>query len=248
MKTTAILFVLICLATAIAGQDKYSGPGEAEPRFLAEKSSEQASDFLSISDYLQHNVVYPEQAKKQWVEGVEIVRFTVTPQGKVTNFKFVNSLHPEIDKEVARVLKKTDGMWEPGTLNNQPVKMEREVCVSFILEERDPESAKVYLTQRALQHLRAGNEHLLKHKNAKRALRKFNECMKYCPKNCCLLLMRGLARYELGDIEGAHEDWDRMLALGGIELNRETMQRQFSEFKGFSALTEKLKSQEFSHK
>ena len=39
------------------------------------------------------------------------------------------------------------------------------------------------------------------------------------PNDKALLYARGLCRYELGDTEGARRDWNRIVALGGIDFS-----------------------------
>jgi hypothetical protein len=62
----------------------------------------------------------------------------------------------------------------------------------------------------------------------------------YLPYDKSLLLMRGMCRYELGDNEGAKEDWNRMTNLGGnIDMSEFTA--QIAEMKGYEDLKGILK-------
>lgn len=144
-------------------------------------------------------------------EGTEVVQFVVNPSGELTDFKVINSVNPIYDEKVIRALLTTNGKWLPGLNNDQMVPMEKEVSIVFKLDNaRD-------FTPRAKWYYKKGSKMLYVKENPKMALKNFNQGILLLPKEKCILMGRGLAKYELGDEAGACQDWNRIKSLGGFE-------------------------------
>jgi TonB family protein len=62
---------------------------------------------------MNENKKYPEQARKDSIEGRVVVSFTVESDGTITNAQVVKSLHPLLDAEALRVVNLMP-KWEPG--------------------------------------------------------------------------------------------------------------------------------------
>ena len=184
----------------------------------------------SLNAYINAHIQYPERALNQRREGKAIVRFTVQPSGELTDISVINSIFPDIDDEVVRVLKTTEKMWRPGYNNKMPVAMEREVGIVFKLDNtRD-------FTVRASKFYSRGNTLLLVKHKARRALHHFEQGILLLPNEKCLLASRGIALYELGNKEGACRDWNRIKVLGGIEADG--WLDRFCEMKGYAEMLE----------
>jgi hypothetical protein len=66
-------------------------------------------------------------------------------------------------------------------------------------------------------------------------VKNYSLALNYLPYDKSLLLMRGVCRYELGDKEGAKEDWNRMASLGEpIDMSEYT--NQITGLKGYDEL------------
>ena len=63
-------------------------------------------------NYLSRNLQYPPQLKDSGITGQVILRFTVTPNGKIEDIIVVQSLHPLFDKEAVRVISESP-RWNP---------------------------------------------------------------------------------------------------------------------------------------
>ena len=163
-----------------------------------------------IKNYLAENFRTPQINNAQ---GTEVVQFTVTSNGNVTDFKIINSVSRAIDQEMIRVLKTTNGMWKPGFNNEHPVDMTQEVSIAFYNDEQAQEAEKLFVKW-ATSSFNKGGLALFEQHNINKALKCFNEGLNYLPYNKSLLLLRGVCHYELGDREGAMEDWNRMSGLG----------------------------------
>ena len=77
---------------------------------------------------------YPEQAKKDSIEGRVVLSFVVETDGSITEPKVVQSVHPLLDEEALRVAKLMP-KWEPGYQNGTPVRVKYNIPVTFKLGE-----------------------------------------------------------------------------------------------------------------
>ncbi|MCW5833113.1 MAG: energy transducer TonB, partial [Labilithrix sp.] len=73
---------------------------------------------------------YPEEARKQGVDMVVIVKFVVTETGDVEQIKIVDG-HPTLDEAVIAALK--SWKFTPGTLDGKPVRVVRKMKFPFHL-------------------------------------------------------------------------------------------------------------------
>jgi TonB family protein len=203
-----------------------------------------------LKDYLISHIQYPENSLSWQEEGTEVVKFIVTPKGEVTDMSVINSVSPEIDKEVLRVLASTSGMWKPASNNGNPIAIEKEISIAFSADDPNPADRFVGL---AKYNFIKGNKMLFLHKvdkktsnfynlviqkDNKKALYYFNNAVRYVPNDKGLLVSRGVCKYQLGDKAGACKDWKRIKALGGIE--GDSFLDNFCEFDGYSEMIDTL--------
>ena len=215
---TKILFIVILIAPIFVIAQEHLKTDEANaPRFVTNENVagllyESSSTFES---YLQDNIKYPKEAIKCFNQGTVVVQFVVNANGELSDFKVINSVCPEIDKEVIRVIKTTDGMWES---TNTSVK---EVSMMFAtsVEVKDLEAPAEYFTNLARDCWMKGNQLLVNKHNLKRAMKQYDEAIKYLPYDGAALLARGLCKYEMGDIEGARTDWERAIRAGSYDAS-----------------------------
>lgn len=249
----AIVFVLCMIISVITfGQEKkqfseeFKGVSVSPPKFIGNEvltTKLNTSQSGSINDYLMKIIQYPEASVYWQEEGTVVIRFVVTPKGELNGFNVINSVSPEIDKEVIRVLKTTNRQWKPGLINGQPEAMANEVSVVFEYchgtEEINPVTKFVHL---AKIYFRKGNKQFFVKDNCKSALKHYNSAVNYLPNDLCILASRGLCKFELGDKNGACQDWTRIKALGGLESD--FYLDEFCEQKGYSEMVSLLKGKE----
>lgn len=70
--------------------------------------------------YLGKHIQYPSSLKNTSITGEVVVKFTVNTEGRVENVQLVKSLHPDLDKEVIRVIQKSP-RWKPAMQNQKKV-------------------------------------------------------------------------------------------------------------------------------
>jgi len=237
MKTINFLFVLMLVSTLAIAQDKRDLPEikVTPPQFMWNYIPQElvsAPNNALFNEYLRDYLTDWAKFFNGTVQGTEVVRFVVTPEGKLADFKVINSVSSQVDHAMYEMLKATSGMWRPGYNNGDPVAMEKEISVVFKTQDSTDFDAL------AIKYLRKGNKELFVNNNPKKALRYLNHGMKYRPSEDCLLISRGICKYQLGDKEGAETDWSRM-ALSGISNNAAD---KFSDMKGYAALATYLEN------
>lgn len=246
MKTKVLFAVLMLFAAFAVGQNKtVFAPdhiGEVKvtpPEFTGLKITNTENDLSLINSYLQKNVNIPENATMYIQQGTEVVQFTITADGNVEDFKIINSVSRIVDEEIIRVLQTTDGMWKPGYNNNQPTAMTKEVSMMFCREKQEKPVTEIF-TKLATTSFAKGNKALFEKHNVQKAMRCFSDGITYLPYDKSLLLMRGICRFEIGDKDGAMEDWNRLNALGD-NIDMSEFAGNLQGMKGYGELMAVLK-------
>lgn len=198
------------------------------------------NDSDDVKNYLVSKIQYPKEAMDSYQEGTSVVQFVVTADGMVTDFEIINSVSESIDEEVIRVIKTTDGMWKPGLNNDQPIAMEKEVSMFFKVDESDVKAIVRNFTAKAKHHYLIASKNLFLKQKTKKALRHYDEAIKYLPNDRSLLTLRGLVKYELGDKAGAEKDWNRIIKLASNndanKGNFDYLSYNIGELKGHAAM------------
>jgi TonB family protein len=95
-------------------------------------------------DFMMKNLKYPEQAKKNGVQGKVFVTFIVETDGSLTNVKVMRGIGGGCDEEAVRVIKLMP-KWTPGLEKGKPVKVQFVLPIKFALGEKsdaDKDKAK----------------------------------------------------------------------------------------------------------
>lgn len=84
--------------------------------------------------YFNRSLTYPEGLKKDSIEGVVLISFSVLRDSTLSNLIIVQSLGEQFDKEAIRVMK---GMpkWIPATVNNVPVDSKLSIPLTFNIKK-----------------------------------------------------------------------------------------------------------------
>lgn len=239
---------LLCIAiSAITfGQEKKKYANEIEgvrvspPKFIGSEKLPailNTGEFTSLGEFMSMYIQYPQKSKERFEEGTEVIQFVVSTTGELSDFKIVNSISPEIDAEVIRVLQKTDRMWNPGLNNDKPVAMEKEFSIAFKLNYGSSDNTTNFTTE-AQSYFKKGNKRFFIKDNSKSALKYYDKAAQYLPNDKALLVTRGMCRYELGDKNGACLDWNRIKTLGGLE--GDAYLNNFCEYKGYAEMINTL--------
>ena len=99
---------------------------------VVEQMPEYPGGIQALFEYLQQNVKYPEDAKKQKIEGRVIATFVVETDGSVSSVEVVKPAFPSLDAEAVRLLSAMP-KWIPGKQNGKVVRVKFTVPISFNL-------------------------------------------------------------------------------------------------------------------
>ncbi|GAB3926829.1 hypothetical protein GCM10028827_18380 [Mucilaginibacter myungsuensis] len=97
-----------------------------------ESSADYPGGIDKFYNYLMANLKYPEQAKKDKVEGKVKVSFVVDQDGSLTDIEVVGPLSKETDAEAIRLVKGSR-KWAPSQQNGKPVRQKFTVPITFSL-------------------------------------------------------------------------------------------------------------------
>lgn len=80
--------------------------------------------------FLAQNIKYPPEVLKLGIQGRVVAQMIIRSDGKVSDIKIIRSLHPDLDKEVVRVLE-TMPLWIPGKKDGKAVNSRITIPVKF---------------------------------------------------------------------------------------------------------------------
>ena len=86
--------------------------------------------------YLQENIIYPEDAQKQGIQGRVVMRFVVASDGSIKDVEVVRPLFPSCDKEATRIVENMPN-WTPGKQDGENVAVYYTLPILFKLDAKD---------------------------------------------------------------------------------------------------------------
>lgn len=136
-----LLFILgILPLTIFAQEDTLSEPVEnpdllipiQEISFTSDVAPQFPGGEKAMMDWFADHINYPEEAKKEKIEGSVYVRFIVEKDGSLTHIKILRSPHDSLSDEVIRVVNEMP-KWEPGKTDGKIVRVIHSLPVQFTL-------------------------------------------------------------------------------------------------------------------
>ena len=97
----------------------------------------QGGDLSKFRNWVQQNVKYPQIALENGIQGNVVIQFVVGPDGKMANFKVLQSPDKTLSDATIDVLKKANEMkngWKPGKQRGKPVKVSFTLPVAFKIQ------------------------------------------------------------------------------------------------------------------
>jgi len=137
----------------------------------------------ALLKYIADKIIYPENVKKEKIDGRVNCQFVVNTDGSVSDVIVLRSLHPELDKEAVRVLSALP-KFKPGKDKGEVVRVRYSVPVRFGPKEAgtqptqpaqqtkqasttkpkvDPNDPTLYITVEDMPEFPGGNTALLKY-------------------------------------------------------------------------------------
>ena len=119
-------------------EDKEEEIVEEESFFTVEEMPKFLGGGLpEVRTWVQQNVKYPQIALENGIQGNVVIQFVVGPDGKMTNFKVLQSPDKTLSDATIDVLKKANEMkngWKPGKQRGKPVKVSFTLPVAFKIQ------------------------------------------------------------------------------------------------------------------
>lgn len=108
-------------------QEKSPKANHVSPEFPGGKNK--------MFEFVQSNLVYPEEAINNNIEGTVVIQFAIGKDGKLSNEKVIKGIGYGCDEAALNVIKSMPD-WKAGELNGEKSKLELSIPVKFKL---DPE-------------------------------------------------------------------------------------------------------------
>ena len=84
-------------------------------------------------EFIAKQLIYPEIAAENGIQGRVFVSFVVEPDGSVSNVRVVRGVDPALDREAIRVVKSSP-RWTPGRQRGRPVRVTFTFPIIFVLQ------------------------------------------------------------------------------------------------------------------
>lgn len=209
----SILFLLLSISLGTVAQETDFTLPERLPDFMSG----------SFSDFVKKNLVYPEEAESENVEGKVLVKVLVSTLGQIENAEIIRSLGYGCDEEALRIAELSSGLWSPAADDGKSVPVIIHLPILFNLpEESTSEKGKVTQTpvesekvDRAVILFGHGTKNFDEEKYGK-AKHYFEQVLELKPEDSNARFNLGLTKIKLDDKEGACADF-RLLSDQGNE-------------------------------
>ena len=123
------MMAILCLMTANA-QKTVVSQSKQNVYDVVEQMPEFPGGMPAMIEFLQTNLKYPSDAKKQNVGGRVLVMFVVEVDGTISNVRVARNVFPSLDAEAVRVVKAMP-KWNPGKEKGKPVRVNFSLPVVF---------------------------------------------------------------------------------------------------------------------
>lgn len=95
---------------------------------------------MAASNWISKNMTYPEECRKQGIEGRVVIKFVVNKDGSIVDAEAVKSPHPALAEEGLRVVKSMP-KWKPAKEGGKVVRSRFNIPIVFKLSGKKPQSA-----------------------------------------------------------------------------------------------------------
>ena len=89
---------------------------------------------MGFREYVQQQIEYPEEAKKEGLEDKVFVKFVINEEGKNTEVEVMRGKHEKLNQAVVEAIKNAPA-WEPARHNGEKVKIQLTIPVTFKMKK-----------------------------------------------------------------------------------------------------------------
>ncbi|MEE1221102.1 MAG: energy transducer TonB [Bacteroidales bacterium] len=134
MKRFLLLLSAIFLTNIAFCQNEVKVSDDEAIFFVVEVQPEFPGGMDSMYAFIQKNLIYPEKAKAEGIEGRVFITFTIEKDGSVSNVKILRGIGGGCDEAAKEVVEKMP-KWKPGTQRGKPVRVQFNLPIKFELEK-----------------------------------------------------------------------------------------------------------------
>lgn len=134
MKRFLLLLSAIFLTNIAFCQNEVKVSDDDAIFFVVEVQPEFPGGLDSMYAFIQKNLIYPEKAKAEGIEGRVFITFTIEKDGSVSNVKILRGIGGGCDEAAKEVVEKMP-KWKPGTQRGKPVRVQFNLPIKFELEK-----------------------------------------------------------------------------------------------------------------
>jgi protein TonB len=117
----------------VAAEEIMEEEAEPEPFVVVEEMPFYPGGNEALLKYVFSNIVYPEIARENNVQGRVFIRFCVTATGAIGQVEVMRGVDPDLDAEAVRVIRTIKG-FQPGKQGGQPVPVWYQLPINFQLQ------------------------------------------------------------------------------------------------------------------
>jgi protein TonB len=132
MKRFLLLLSAIFLTNIAFCQNEVKVSDDEAIFFVVEVQPEFPGGMDSMYAFIQKNLIYPEKAKAEGIEGRVFITFTIEKDGSVSNVKILRGIGGGCDEAAKEVVEKMP-KWKPGTQRGKPVRVQFNLPIKFEL-------------------------------------------------------------------------------------------------------------------
>jgi periplasmic protein TonB len=104
---------------------------------IVEEMANFPGGMAAMMQFIARNLVYPDEAKENDIEGTVVVAFVIEKDGSLSNFRILKDIGGGCGEAVIDVFKLMP-LWEPAKLRGQPVRINMKAPVKFKISTPPP--------------------------------------------------------------------------------------------------------------
>ena len=132
MKRFLLLLSAILLTNIAFCQEETKTSGDEPVFVIVEEQAEFPGGLDSMYAYIQKNLVYPEKAKAEGIEGRVFVSFIIEKDGSISNVKLLRGIGGDCDEAAVEMVKNMP-KWKPAKQRGKPVRCQFTLPIKFEL-------------------------------------------------------------------------------------------------------------------
>lgn len=132
MKRLALLLSAIFLTNIAFCQNEVKVSDDDAIFFVVEVQPEFPGGMDSMYAFIQKNLIYPEKAKAEGIEGRVFITFTIEKDGSVSNVKILRGIGGGCEEAAVEMIKNMP-KWKPGKQRGKPVRFQFTLPIKFEL-------------------------------------------------------------------------------------------------------------------